>query len=182
MWTPRQGTRELVRDLGEDEALAVLRRMLSPWLDRSLYARDPFRRVLIHIGNGHAERLLADESGVRLDYWPRSWAARALAYLSREDAGSCLIEALGDRHWRVRMTAAQSLGRLGVDGIEEALAAALSDEHERVRSAAAVALGRTGNEFAIEPLMKALDDESEAVRTHADRAMARVERRLIRSS
>lgn len=78
--------------------------------------------------------------GSRLRYWPRSWAACALAYLGDDGAGPWLVDPLDDEHWRVRMTAAQTLSRLQILRCEEELARLLDDEHQRVRAAAAAAL------------------------------------------
>ncbi|CAN5711359.1 hypothetical protein BH23DEI1_BH23DEI1_11980 [soil metagenome] len=115
-----------------------------------------------------------------LAYWPRSWAARSMAHLGDEDAAPWLVEALGDPHWRVRMTAARGIGQLSADGHDDDIAPLLEDPHPRVRTAAATALGRTGNEFALAPLNDALDDMDGLVRRAADRALVQVERRMGR--
>lgn len=61
------------------------------------------------IGDGHADRVLArwrtEASATGLDHRPRSWAARAFAYLGDKDAGSAPATALDDEHWWVRKTA-----------------------------------------------------------------------------
>jgi len=108
----------------------------------STLTEDHWRLVLWHIGDGHAARLNVDSTGTRLAYWPRVWAARSLSYVGHRSAGPGLIDALGDDHWRVRMTAAQALGRLNIAESLDQLVELLEDEHERVRAAAATALRR----------------------------------------
>ncbi|HEX7021741.1 MAG TPA: HEAT repeat domain-containing protein [Trueperaceae bacterium] len=176
-WTPERGTRELVARYGREGAFAHLTRLLAGEVPPAHFTTEPTRTVLRLIGRTEPQTFLAPDREMNY-YWPRSWAARALAYLGDEDATPWLLTALHDPHWRVRMTAAQTLGRLGIPGIEDELAGALIDPHQRVRAAAATALGRTGNEFAIEPLQRALEDQAETVRTQADRALAQVERRI----
>lgn len=141
-WTPKAGTHDLVEWIGVDEALATLEALLVGRVVGAALVEDYWRLVLWHIGNGHAARLSADSSGVRLAYWPRVWAARSLSYLGDAAAGPKLIEALSDDHWRVRMTAAQTLGRLKVADSLDVLVELLGDQHERVRAAAVTALGR----------------------------------------
>jgi HEAT repeat protein len=85
---------------------------------------------------------MSDPSGDRLVYWPRSWAARALAYAGDVSVTPVLVMATTDQHWRVRMTAVRTLGRLGAAGVSDALKAAVDDEHPRVRAAAELALHR----------------------------------------
>ncbi len=131
-------------------------------------------QALLDIGHDHAARLMDDPTGARLAYWPRSWAARALAYLGDPAAAPALLAALDDEHWRVRMTAAQSLGRIGVAGVTPELIAALDDAHPRVRSAAVVALGRVGDGEALAPLAQRRRDLD---RERVDRALAAIEQR-----
>lgn len=178
-WTPAGGTATLVERVGADAAFELLTRLLVPLADPADYLRQPFVEVLRDIGDGHAVNLMGlDPTGSRLAYWPRSWAARALAYLADEAAADWLVEAASDAHWRVRMTVAQALGRLGAEGHDDALCSLLDDAHPRVRAAAATALGRTGGELALAALQGALDDAAETVRRSADRALARVEIRV----
>lgn len=181
MWTPASGTKELTEHFGRDRALELLTCLLAGEIATDKLVLAPYAEVIRCIGNANAETFFQGESGVRHAYWPRVWAARALAYLGDDDATPWLQGALSDAHWRVRMTAAQTLGRLGIEGYEDALIERLSDEHPRVRAAAATALGRTGNEFAIDPLQTTLEDEAEDVRERADRALARVEKRVEKS-
>lgn len=151
-WTPAAGTRRLERRLGRDRALATLAALLSGHVTGPGLLEPAWAEALLDIGGGHAARLMDDPTGERLAYWPRSWAARALAYLGDPVAAPELAAAMGDEHWRVRMTAAQSLGRLGAAGHTARFVAALDDEHPRVRAAAVVALGRVGDEEALAPL------------------------------
>ena len=158
--------------LGEAGSLEVLVRLLEGSVPRRDLVWAPYRRVLIDIGDGHAERLMSDESGRRLGYWPRVWAARALAYVGSTDAGSALLAALGDDHWRVRMTAIQTIGRLGIEGATAGLLEWLDDEHPRVRSATVLALERVGTEEAVVRLMQQSATRND--RSRAERAAARI--------
>jgi hypothetical protein len=142
-WTPARGTSDLIAREGHHQAITKLTRLLDGKVTGSDLCHEPWRSVLLAIGDGHAERLMNDPSGDRLVYWPRSWAGRALAYAGDLSVAPFLVAAATDDHWRVRMTAVQSLGRLGVAGVGGTLRAALDDEHPRVRAAAALALRRT---------------------------------------
>lgn len=158
--------------LGEAGAVDVLVRLLRGTVPESDLVWAPYRGVLLDIGDGHAERLMSDESGQRLDYWPRVWAARGLAYVGSKAAGSALLASLGDDHWRVRMTTIQTVGRLGIEGATFELLERLNDEHPRVRSAAVLALERVGTEEAVERLLRWSATGSQ--RTRAERAVARI--------
>ena len=141
-WTPKAGTEALVAWIGPGDALTALNGLLLGRIAGSTLTEDHWRLVLWHIGDGHAARLNVDSTGTRLAYWPRVWAARSLSYVGHRSAGPGLIDALGDDHWRVRMTAAQALGRLNIAESLDQLVELLEDEHERVRAAAATALRR----------------------------------------
>ena len=143
-WTPARGTSDLIAREGHHQAITRLTQLLERKVTGSDLCHEPWRSVLISIGDGHAERLMADPSGDRLVYWPRSWAARALAYADEPTAAPALVAAVSDGHWRVRMTAVQTLGRLGVEGVVDEVRAALEDDHPRVRAAAVLALQRLG--------------------------------------
>lgn len=158
--------------LGAAGAVDVLVLLLKGTVPESDLVWAPYRGVLVDIGDGHAERLMSDESGKRLGYWPRVWAARALAYVGMKEADSALLAAFADDHWRVRMTAIQTVGRLGIEGATLELLERLNDEHPRVRSAAILALERVGTEEAVEPLLRRWATGSQ--RTRAERAVARI--------
>jgi len=175
-WTPASGAKSLVSRVGREIAIERLIVMLSGEVDPADLAWAPYREVLLDIGNGHAERLLTDDIGERLDYWPRVWAARALAYIGSEEEGPALVGSLTDSHWRVRMTAAQSLGRLRIDWVTPNLVVALADDHERVRAAALVALGRVGDASALDRLAAEL--ESDPGNRAVERAMLLINARL----
>lgn len=162
----------LAKRLGDTGAVEVLVRLLGGRVPEGDLVWAPYRDVLLDIGDGHAERLMSDGSGRRLGYWPRVWAARALAYVGSSESGSALIAALGDGHWRVRMTATQTIGRLGIEGVTPQLLEGLNDEHARVRSAAILALERVGTEEALPQLLRQPVTAGE--RARADRAMARI--------
>lgn len=158
--------------LGEAGAVDVLVRLLDGKVPEAELGRPPYRGVLLDIGGGHAERLMSDESGRRLDYWPRVWAARALAYVGTKDVTLKLLIALGDDHWRVRMTSIQTIGRLGIEGATPELLERLDDEHPRVASAAVLALERVGTEDAVERLLQWSSTGRQ--RSRAERAVARI--------
>lgn len=161
-----------MNQLGEAGSLKVLARLLSGSVPGRDMVWAPYRSVLLDIGNGHAERLMSDKSGQRLDYWPRVWAARALAYVGSKEPRSALLTALGDDHWRVRMTAIQTIGRLGIEGATPQLLERLDDDHPRVRSATVLALERVGTDEAVERLLRQPATGSE--RSRAERAATRI--------
>ena len=151
-WTPARGAAALVAEFGEDGALELLARLLVGGVGPTEFGREPWARVIAHIGSYTPAAASAAVSGdaTPLDltspanaYWPRSWAARALAYVGDERAAPCLVKGLADRHWRVRMTASQTIGRLRMRGLEAELLPLLQDAHPRVRAAAKLALERT---------------------------------------
>ena len=174
-WSPAIGTMSLVERLGKRDTLDVLVTLLAGEASGPDLVWSSYREVLLDIGNGHANRLMADTTGTRLSYWPRVWAARSLAYLGDMAAIESLVEALGDGHWRVRMTAIQTLGRLGAEGVSSELILGLADEHRRVREATVLALGRVGDEQALQRLTNALPKTD----AHGvELAIAKIEQRL----
>lgn len=176
-WTPKAGTRALVTWIGATEALAALSTLVNGSVSGVTLVEDFWRRVLSHIGNGHADRLSVDPSGLRLAYWPRVWAARALWYLGDAAAGPVLIQGLSDSHWRVRMTCAQAIGRLRVENAIDELVEVLGDDHERVRAAAVTALGRVGDPHAIDRLRLLLGNSSDGANGRVERALKQIESR-----
>lgn len=151
-WTPSSGATTLREEFGADEALDLLASLLSGEAAPAEFGGQPWSTVLRHIGNyrsprdgptGHADGTPLDLQHEGNEYWARSWAARAMAYIGDERVGSSLAKALNDHHWRVRMTAAQTIGRLRIRGLDDELVQLLDDEYGRVRDAAALALERT---------------------------------------
>jgi len=151
-WTPASGAAGVVAEFGEDRALELLACLLVGGVEPFEFGREPWAQVIAHIGNHAptASSAAVDGDAVPLDlnrpvsaYWPRSWAARAFAYVGDERAAPWLVTGLADRHWRVRMTAAQTIGRLRIRGLEAELLPLLEDAHPRVRAAAELALERT---------------------------------------
>lgn len=179
-WTPAAGARLLCRRFGAEAASRLLRDVLAG-LPPGELIEEPYAGVLHLIGNGHADGVLgrwrADPDAPRLDHWPRSWAARAFAYLGDVTVGPDLAAALADEHWWVRKTAAQTLGRLGVTDQERALLVTLKDPHVRVRRVGATALGRVGSSGALDGLRAALDDDDLEVRAAADKALTELAER-----
>lgn len=164
----------LVNRLGEDAAVDNLTRLLGGEVPLQQLVWAPYRNVLVDIGDGHAEGLMSDESGRRLDYWPRVWAARALSYVGSTDAGRALVAALGDDHWRVRMMATQAIGRLGIEDATHALIGCLGDDHPRVRSAAVLPLQRVGTLEAVDGLLQQRESETESHRIRVEQAVAKI--------
>lgn len=142
-WAPRSGSQNLVRRVGPDHARAQLVALLSGSVSGPDLCVGSWRSLLLDIGDGHAERLMSDETGLRLVYWPRAWAGRSLGYVGGVDEVAHLsTAAVGDIHWRVRMNSVVALNRLGFEGWEEALESARDDDHPRVRAAAERAVRR----------------------------------------
>ncbi len=139
--TPKAGARALVDELGEDAAISCLTGLLVGEVGPLELRAEPWPRVLAHLGRGHAARL--DLEDPALAYWPRAWAARALAYVGDVSTAPWLVRALADDHWRVRMNAVRTIGRLRIAGLESEVAPLLEDPHRRVREAAELALERT---------------------------------------
>lgn len=171
-WTPDVGSKALANRLGQGAAVDVLVRILSGSAPSADLVWAPYRSVLLDIGDGHAERLMSDETGRRLAYWPRVWAARALAYVGDQGVRPALLVALDDDHWRVRMTAVQTIGRLGIPGATLRLVDRLHDDHPRVREATVLALERTGTEEAIEHVLQHASTEGD--RRRNERAVAAI--------
>lgn len=171
------GAKTLLARLGDTATVEVLVRLLAGEVAPGELAWPPYRSVLLDIGDGHAERLMSDTSGQRLVYWPRVWAARALIYVGDRAAGTPLLSALADDHWRVRMTATQAIGSLPIHGATRRLLERLDDAHPRVRSAAVLALERVGSEEAIERL---LQRQACPEQHRVERAVARIVERAAR--
>lgn len=156
-WTPKRGALELVERVGTDAAMHTLGALLRGEVAGGALLQGEVRRTLIQIGDGHAFRLMADETGARLDYWPRVWAARAMANLGEQSAQPHLEEALSDDHWRVRMTAVRAMGNLGLAGVSHTVVELLGDEHPRVMRAAVRALAHVGDADAIDAVARVRD-------------------------
>ena len=118
---------------------------------------------------------MEDPTGARLVYWPRAWAARAMAYVGDDSVGSSLIGAISDEHWRVRMNAISASGRLGLSQAQPEVIAALDDEHHRVRAAAVVALGRIGDDAAMAAISGFVDRHGRS--PQSDNALERIARK-----
>lgn len=176
-WTPARGVEELLARYGTERAKELLTTLLRR-IEPAVAITAPYADVLVLIGDGHGEAVLArwraEPAASGLEHWPRAWAARAFAYVGDPGAGAALAEALEDHHWWVRKTAAQTLGRLRVTAHEAGLVRALRDPHVRVRRVAAVALGRVGTVASLEALQRALDDVDDDVRAAADSALSAI--------
>lgn len=85
-----------------------------------------------------------------------------------------LLDALRDRHARLRESAIEALGAIGGADSVAALIAALADDRSNVRQAAAPALGRAAGEGAVEPLRAALAHKDPGTRRAAAVALGAV--------
>ncbi len=132
--TPRSRIRAAVDRLGEVE---FARRCLR------LLAGTEWDGALIEIlGGASAPHVLAGGEGGPDGHWPKTWALRAFLYAWDPAAGTAVVAACGDDHWRVREMAAKVLAKRPVETVEaeRALEALTHDDHERVAAAAARAL------------------------------------------
>lgn len=103
----------------------------------------------------------------------RTAAATALAQLG-EGAVPALLEALRDRHARLREGAIEALGGIGGARSIEALTVALTDDRSNVRQAAAPALARAARVDAVPALRAALSHKDPATRRCAAAALGTV--------
>lgn len=85
-----------------------------------------------------------------------------------------LLEALRDRHAKLRETAIAALGAIGGRDAESALASMLADDRSSVRQAAAAALARTAGPAAVSALRTALGHKDPVTRRCAADALATV--------
>lgn len=158
--------------------MTTLGRLLGGAIDGNALVEGEVRRALLHIGNGHAFRLMADGTGARLDYWPRVWAARAMANLGDPTAQPHLEAALADPHWRVRMTAVRAIGNLRLEGVSAAVVGLLDDEHPRVLRAAVRALRHVGDADAIAAIERVMDESiDDELFVSCDRTLAAIGKR-----
>jgi HEAT repeats len=157
-----QGTREVVERCG---AL--------------LTGADPHDEpdLLLYLGGRHARLFL--HSGDR-NYWPRTWAARAMLYAWDERAQPTVVAALADDAWRVREMAAKVTTVREIGAAAGALAGLLGDLVPRVRAAAARALAVVGEAEDADGLRHLLDDLDREVRRRAEQSLERLAVRLDR--
>lgn len=151
-WSPASGAAALLEESGAETAQVLLASLLDGEVGPAEFEMELWAMALRHIGNYRSpDASTVVSGGSPLDlkrdgnaYWARAWAARALAYIGDHRSAPSLVRALGDDHWRVRMTAAQTIGRLRLQGCSAELLPLLEDDHGRVRDAAALALELTG--------------------------------------
>lgn len=119
-------------------------------------------------------------SGLLLGYWSsfntgaKVRAAFALGEAGVPEAVPLLIEALGDRHVRLRATAASWLGSMNDVLAVLPLTQCLKDSSEPVRCIAASSLGYLCDKTAVPFLEVALDDPKKRVRREAAKALRRI--------
>jgi HEAT repeat protein len=185
---PEPGVRRSVvnalRDIGGEDATAMLRVMLS---DRDedvvratrealglvttrpnlVFDVRPTSRVTAHVLDSLVLLLGSAEPRRRLE------AARVLGNLKDERSTPALVLALGDSEFSVRQAAADALG--GIRDYEPVphLVLRLADSHRRVRQSAAGALAAIPSRAAVPALIIALRDVDEHVRMSAASALGR---------
>jgi hypothetical protein len=142
-----------------------------------LRGEPPDAEVLLCIGGRGADTMQA--KGLDLVYWPKTWAARALLYAWREEAGPAVVTALADPAWRVREMCAKVCALREVGAAADALGPLLADPVPRVRAAAARAVGAVG-EAEHAPALRALLTDEQLVRAPAARALRQLAARLDR--
>jgi HEAT repeat protein len=137
---------------------------------------------LAWVGGAHALRELrvGHTAERRQDYWPRTWAARALLYTWVDDAAPAVEAGLSDEAWRVRAMCAKVIYHREIGQAAELLELAASDPVARVRAAAVRALGRVGEAEGARAIRACLDDDDAAVRRQAESALNELSRRLDR--
>ncbi len=103
----------------------------------------------------------------------RASAVEAFGRIGAASVGP-LLEALRDRHAKLRETAIEALGAIGGRDAEAALASMLADDRSSVRQAAAAALARAAGPAAVPALRTALGHKDPATRRCAADALATV--------
>jgi HEAT repeat protein len=105
----------------------------------------------------------------------RADAASRLGAIGDGDAVPALLNALGDREWRVRAAAADSLGKVADCCATIPLCQLLSESRAEVRRAAIISLEQIGDVEATAMLLMALDEERDAeTRRLLVRALGRI--------
>ncbi len=136
---------------------------------------DP--ELVEHLGGAHGRAYLTRGDH---DYWPRTWAARAMLYAWDDRAQAAVVRGLGDSAWRVREMSAKVAMVREVGAAADALGALLTDPVPRVRAAAARALAVVGEAEHADGLRGLLSDPDPEVRRRADQSLRRLARRLDR--
>ncbi|MEV0843345.1 HEAT repeat domain-containing protein [Actinocatenispora sera] len=176
--TPAELARATEQRLGTDEMVARCVALLQHG--------DPFAEVefIVWLAGASAEnemRLRTPEDDPSLLYWPRVWAARALVYVWDDAAIPAVLDALGDRAWRVREMAAKVVISHEIGAAGDRLVPLLSDPVPRVRIAAARALGVVGEAEHAPALREAVADDQDQVVARAEAALRAMSRRLDRN-
>jgi hypothetical protein len=163
---PGPRVRLLAREYGEQTVVRWCRDLLDGAPDAAL---------LPWIGGRH----LGGDPRAEGQFWPRSWALRALLYVWDDRAGDAVVVALTDEAWRVREMAAKVV-RLRELPAGHLLGPLLDDPLPRVRVAGLRALAVVGEAENAVAVVKALDDGDGGVARAAAGALARLELRLDR--
>lgn len=170
-WTPEKGARTAAARLGKVIAISQLSEMLIGIVPADDVSYPPWRSLIRDVAGVDADWVTG--SAAR-EYWPRAWAARALAYVGDASAIDALTTGARDDHWRVRMNSVRALGVIGSSSSVPAILPGADDPHPRVREAAARALGRTGDGVALTTLGRLAADEDPMVAATASRALERL--------
>ncbi len=177
-WTPAGGAAELRSNY--PEVAHLLCEILAGRISSRDLATDPTMiPVLQGIGGNHALNLLKDPRGKRLRYWPRVWAARALATIGDPACANSLACGASDTEWRVRMQSVRAAGLVADSSTVEKIASSrVSDPHPRVRAAVALSIGRKGTARSTIWLRDLAQDPELLVRRTAERAITTLQARL----
>lgn len=132
--TPQLRINRACEAFGTEE---VVRRCLD-----LLGGRHDDRELLVILGAGHAQQLIANGIPEAQRYWVRVWAARGLLWAGVGEGSDDLRVALGDDSWRVREMVCKVIARHRLGDLLEDVAALEHDPVPRVRDAAARAAAR----------------------------------------
>lgn len=112
------------------------------------------------------------------DHWVRSWGARGLLHVWRDDATTAVVRGLRDPAWRPAEMCLKVAARHEVAGAGDGAALLASHGLPRVRAQAMRALGAVGDSEHLPTVRSHLEDEAEDVRRQAARALERLAERL----
>lgn len=126
--TPRVRIAGACEKFGQAE---VIRRCLDLLADR-----NDDHELLVILGAGHAQQLIAKGMPEEQAYWVRVWAARGLLWAGMGKRTSELQAALTDKSWRVREMTCKVIARYRIGDLLDDVAALRSDPIARVRAAA----------------------------------------------
>lgn len=140
---------------------------------------DLLAMPLTYLGGARARGQL-DRGDLALrgqDHWPRAWGVRGLMYAWLPYAGTGIVTALGDQHWRVRELAAKVVDRHRIAEAAAALLPLLSDDSAQVQVAAIRASATVGGPDHLEAI-EPMEAEDRAVNVARAAAVRELRRRV----